>query len=219
MKSFIVKYSLTGLFAIALFMSPLVVRAEAVVQQSPVSTQQVLESLQGWLTVDDNAGIKLVNASLKKSHEATAACDSRSFVQRMEFNYSQEEKGPSRDFSFIYSSLDDYNSACEYNWYFGESSDGFYPPIARSKYGIFNVPVRLRDLVPALLKDEKLMTLMGSLFGEKAHIKTQFVLAKNTQNQLEWNVVFKDVNTGLTYKIRTSGASLDGADFMVFRVK
>lgn len=193
------------------------VKAQEATEQTPLSVTQVLENLNNWLTQDNNAGITLVNESLKKAHDAATTCDTGSFLQRFDFSFDQEDKGPSREFTFAYSSVNEYKPDCEYTWFFGQSSEGLYPPLERVKYGIFRVPVRLRDLVPALLEDKELMAQLAKLFGEKAHVSVDFSLAKNKENQLAWTVVFTDENSANVYKVRTMANSVETVDFSLFK--
>ena len=61
---------------------------------------------------------------------------------------------------------------------------------AEMKYGIYSVPLRLRDLVPAMKADKKLLPLLEQLIDDDRNVSIKFTLLKNSSGILVWRVYF-----------------------------
>lgn len=144
-----------------------------------------IEQVRAWLYTN-NKGIDAINNDLNTQLNAAQQKTSDSHLQEFNLNF------PTRDnLKYTYSFAD-----------------------GKTPNGIFDVPLRLRDLVPAMQSDKSLLPSLNRLFGAKAHIKGAFRLVKNASGLLVWEVTLTDTVTNHSYLVRTP-ATANKAAFMI----
>ena len=58
------------------------------------------------------------------------------------------------------------------------------------KHGIYSVPLRLRDLIPAIKADKNLLPFLEQLIDDDRNVSIKFTLLKNSSGFLVWRVYF-----------------------------
>jgi hypothetical protein len=61
-------------------------------------------------------------------------------------------------------------------------------------YGIFRVPMRLRDLIPAMKADEKLLPFLDSVVAEGCNTSIRITLQKTLTDRLVWRIEFRSAS-------------------------
>lgn len=165
------------------------------------SPSDALADFNTWLQTDMK-GIEHINNSLKKTKAAA--------------HEQWNDRAALYDFTLTYSQADSVN--CEFKLSSYETDENDYMGVCTAdgdpetsltennpdvKYHIYRVDLLLRDLVPAIIADERTLPLLESLYGPDANIALSFNLSKNNTNQLFWTVTFMDEQSGATYLVKT----------------
>lgn len=64
------------------------------------------------------------------------------------------------------------------------------------RYGIYRAPMRLRDLIPAMKNDTRLLPTLDSLIAEKCNTSMFVTLRKTLTDRLVWRIEFRAANDG-----------------------
>jgi hypothetical protein len=92
------------------------------------------------------------------------------------------------------------------------------------KYGIYRAPMRLRDLVPAMKNDKKLLPLLDSLVAEDCDTIIGISLQKTITDRLVWHIEFRsqprtDTASCNNYLVSTSAGTTTDPFFSVRLLK
>jgi len=189
---------------------------------SPEPTPSLhLQTVQSWLIQEDNAGINYLNNSMKAAMEKALTWSDSARLQ--EFSFTFDEKGkPSCYFIFSIVNIQDQVGKISCPPFEDQTQSTPLTEEASSEKtsGIYSLTLRLRDLLPLILKDSKALTLINQILaGEKGfHISSTYKLKKNSQGKTTWEVTLKNTDTGKTIILKVSGMQKD-PEILVFKKK
>jgi hypothetical protein len=87
---------------------------------------------------------------------------------------------------------------------------------ADMKYGIYNVPMRLRHLIPLIKADKTVLPTLDQLITKDDDTSIKITLKKNTSNQLFWYIEFK---TSKNYMVKVSANNKSTPVFTIQELK
>lgn len=131
-----------------------------------------------------------------------------------EFSYG-ENPGSEASISYIFIDINDNGNIYAYS----PGSDIAQKTNTGLNFGIFSIPMRMRDLTRAMLADKKTLLFVESLLGPDAFTTLHFRLAKNSGNNLIWTVTFTDTTSGKSYLVKTDAVASKNHEFMVLAVR
>jgi len=131
----------------------------------------------------------VINADLADSIKAAHAWSIDAALQKFEISWADgTESGYT--FNFIDASGDKAKALLFYPSFESGFKNMEIDRTPDMKYGIYSVPLRLRDLVPAMKADKKLLPLLEQLIDDDRNVSINFTLLKNSSGTLVWRVYF-----------------------------
>lgn len=181
-----------------------------------LSPSEKLEDFNNWLQANDQYGINYINSQLKQT-KATAhqEWDDRAALYDLTLGLPAEQD--------LYCEILLTSQNIDENDYKGSCTDGETPlteliennPDIDSYLQIYRVDYLLRDMIPALMADDRAMPLLDSLLGQNAMTSLEINLAKNEEHQPVWTLTFIDDEAGTSYLVKTSALEKEERDFLV----
>lgn len=178
---------------------------------------QALSDFNDWLYGNDMYGINYINTQLKTT--------------KKEAHKNWNEYAALFDFTFYTPSGQDL--FCEINLSSWDNDENDYRgtctadetpltevvenrPNILYRNHIYGVDFLLRDVIPAMMEDEKLMTKLENLYGKDADLSLEYNLSRNSAYHLMWTITFTDEN-GLSYMVKTSAEEAENPQFIILR--
>lgn len=181
-----------------------------------LSPSEKLTDFNNWLQDNDQYGVNYINSQLKQT-KATAheEWDDRAALYDFTF-YAPAEQDLYCEFLLSSQDTDenDYKGSCTADdTPLTELIDN--NPDIEPRFHIYRVGFLMRELVPAILEDERALPLLDSLFDEDAIVSLTFNLSKNSDNQLVWTVTFTDDVSGTSYLLKASAENNENPLFLI----
>jgi len=173
-----------------------------------------LTNLNNWL--QNQGGITEINNTLQKT-KAQAHEEWSDRAALYEFNFVYSVTGDTSieiKLSSPENEENDYKGLCVLC--FGEPETSLIENNPDVRHNIYGVKLLMRELIPALLEDERVVPLLEEVMGKDIDVDTSFMLTKNTYNHLYWTVTFTDINTDKQYMVITR-ADQEEASFIILR--
>jgi len=133
-----------------------------------------------------------INADLQMVSKKAAAWSSTAVLQDFEIGWTDgTENGYSFNFIDVNNPFKALGFSPTLEGGFVQSEVNRTPAMA---FGIFRVPMRLRDLIPAMKNDKKLMPFLDSLVTEGCNTSVRLTLQKTITDRLIWDIEFRSAN-------------------------
>lgn len=180
-----------------------------------VTPYQSLSDFNDWLYGNDMYGINYINTQFKTT-KAEAHKSWNEYAALFNFTFyapTDQDLFCEIDLSSFNDEENDYQGTCTAD---ETPLTGLVENKPRIMYRnhIYGVEFLLRDVIPAMMADEKLMTTLGSLFEKDAQLSVEYNLSRNSAYHLMWTITFTDEN-GLSYMVKTSAQSSENPDFII----
>jgi len=202
--------SLISLFLLTSF-SPSALAGTCLQNCGRTATTAVLET-DDYLNGSNASGANFINSILTDGFTKVRIL--KPDASLAEFSYV-ENPGSEASISYVFMDINDKSDV----YAFSPGSDIAQKTNTGLNYGIFSIPMRMRDLTKAMLADKKTLLFVESLLGPDAFTSTRFRLAKNSGNNLIWTVTFTDTKNGKSYLVKTDAIASKTPQFMVLAVR